>query len=118
MLLLLGCGAYNLGTGRGTSVLQMVAAFEEASGKVFFYNLLYCNMYAFPNVLYCVLNPSFSSFLDLFSRKFLLKCVQGGPEMLLLSMHLRVRLKMNLVGSKYYYVSLGGREEGLLHSFN
>ncbi|KEH32734.1 UDP-glucose 4-epimerase [Medicago truncatula] len=29
----IGCGAYNLGTGRGTSVLQMVAAFEEASGK-------------------------------------------------------------------------------------
>ncbi|WCJ21197.1 UDP-glucose 4-epimerase [Euphorbia peplus] len=28
-----GCEAYNLGTGRGTSVLQMVAAFEKASGK-------------------------------------------------------------------------------------
>ncbi|XP_065858209.1 bifunctional UDP-glucose 4-epimerase and UDP-xylose 4-epimerase 1 [Euphorbia lathyris] len=29
----IGCVAYNLGTGRGTSVLQMVAAFEKASGK-------------------------------------------------------------------------------------
>ena len=27
------CVAYNLGTGRGTSVLEMVAAFEKASGK-------------------------------------------------------------------------------------
>lgn len=30
----LGCIAYNLGTGSGTSVLEMVAAFEKASGKV------------------------------------------------------------------------------------
>lgn len=29
-----GCTAYNLGTGRGTSVLEMVTAFEKASGKV------------------------------------------------------------------------------------
>jgi nucleoside-diphosphate-sugar epimerase len=29
-----GCGIYNLGTGRGTSVLEIVAAFEKASGKV------------------------------------------------------------------------------------
>lgn len=28
-----GCSIYNLGTGRGTSVLEMVAAFEKASGK-------------------------------------------------------------------------------------
>ncbi|CAN1332983.1 Bifunctional UDP-glucose 4-epimerase and UDP-xylose 4-epimerase 1 [Linum perenne] len=28
-----GCVPYNLGTGRGTSVLEMVAAFEKASGK-------------------------------------------------------------------------------------
>ena len=27
------CVAYNLGTGKGTSVLEMVAAFEKASGK-------------------------------------------------------------------------------------
>ena len=27
--------AYNLGTGRGTSVLEMVAAFKKASGKVY-----------------------------------------------------------------------------------
>lgn len=30
----IGCEVYNLGTGKGTSVLQMVAAFEKASGKV------------------------------------------------------------------------------------
>ncbi|KAF6167565.1 hypothetical protein GIB67_031148 [Kingdonia uniflora] len=29
----IGCTAYNLGTGRGTSVLEMVTAFENASGK-------------------------------------------------------------------------------------
>ncbi|KAJ6826148.1 bifunctional UDP-glucose 4-epimerase and UDP-xylose 4-epimerase 1-like [Iris pallida] len=29
----IGCVAYNLGTGYGTSVLEMVAAFEKASGK-------------------------------------------------------------------------------------
>ncbi|KEH21196.1 UDP-glucose 4-epimerase [Medicago truncatula] len=29
-----GCEVYNLGTGKGTSVLEMVAAFEQASGKV------------------------------------------------------------------------------------
>uniref|UniRef100_A0A0D3BVY3 UDP-glucose 4-epimerase n=1 Tax=Brassica oleracea var. oleracea TaxID=109376 RepID=A0A0D3BVY3_BRAOL len=31
--LMLGCAAYNLGTGQGTSVLEMVSAFEQASGK-------------------------------------------------------------------------------------
>ncbi|CAN0840952.1 UDP-glucose 4-epimerase 5 [Linum grandiflorum] len=29
----IGCAVYNLGTGKGTSVLEMVAAFEKASGK-------------------------------------------------------------------------------------
>jgi len=29
----IGCTAYNLGTGCGTSVLEMVSAFEKASGK-------------------------------------------------------------------------------------
>ncbi|XP_018674158.2 UDP-glucose 4-epimerase GEPI48-like isoform X2 [Musa acuminata AAA Group] len=29
----IGCEVYNLGTGNGTSVLEMVAAFEKASGK-------------------------------------------------------------------------------------
>ncbi|KVH91879.1 NAD-dependent epimerase/dehydratase, partial [Cynara cardunculus var. scolymus] len=33
----IGCFACNLGTGRGTSVLEMVAAFEKASGKVLTY---------------------------------------------------------------------------------
>jgi UDP-glucose 4-epimerase len=31
---IIGCEVHNLGTGKGTSVLQMVAAFEKASGKV------------------------------------------------------------------------------------
>eukprot|EP00257_Ricinus_communis_P020671 XP_015579952.1 UDP-glucose 4-epimerase [Ricinus communis] len=35
----IGCIAYNLGTGRGTSVLQMVAAFEKACGKKIPYKL-------------------------------------------------------------------------------
>ncbi|RYR26059.1 hypothetical protein Ahy_B02g060212 isoform D [Arachis hypogaea] len=30
----IGCEVYNLGTGKGTSVLEMVKAFENASGKV------------------------------------------------------------------------------------
>ncbi|MBS2599974.1 GDP-mannose 4,6-dehydratase, partial [Salmonella enterica subsp. enterica serovar Typhimurium] len=29
----IGCEVYNLGTGKGTSVLEMVSAFEKASGK-------------------------------------------------------------------------------------
>ena len=29
-----GCTAYNLGTGKGTSVLEIVAAFEKAAGLV------------------------------------------------------------------------------------
>ncbi|CAA6672986.1 unnamed protein product [Spirodela intermedia] len=29
----IGCDVYNLGTGKGTSVLEMVEAFEKASGK-------------------------------------------------------------------------------------
>jgi len=32
--LIVGCEVYNLGTGKGTSVLEMVAAFEKASEKV------------------------------------------------------------------------------------
>lgn len=34
-----GCVAYNLGTGQGYSVLEMVAAFEKASGKPVPYNI-------------------------------------------------------------------------------
>lgn len=33
-IVILGCTAYNLGSGQGTSVLEMVTAFEKASGKV------------------------------------------------------------------------------------
>ncbi len=35
-----GCGVYNLGTGRGTSVLEMVAAFEKASGRPIPYRIM------------------------------------------------------------------------------
>ncbi|MGN0920298.1 MAG: UDP-glucose 4-epimerase GalE [Cellvibrio sp.] len=35
-----GCRAYNLGTGKGYSVLQMVAAFEKASGKRIAYKVV------------------------------------------------------------------------------
>jgi UDP-glucose 4-epimerase len=34
LILLAGSEAYNLGTGKGTSVLEIVHAFEKASGKV------------------------------------------------------------------------------------
>jgi UDP-glucose 4-epimerase len=34
LFLLAGCEAYNLGTGKGTSVLEIVNAFEKAFGKV------------------------------------------------------------------------------------
>lgn len=34
-----GCQAYNIGTGRGYSVLEMVAAFEKASGKTIAYSI-------------------------------------------------------------------------------
>ncbi|MDX1343957.1 MAG: GDP-mannose 4,6-dehydratase, partial [Reinekea sp.] len=34
-----GCVAYNLGTGTGYSVLDMVKAFEKASGKTIAYNI-------------------------------------------------------------------------------
>ncbi|KAM0046265.1 putative UDP-glucose 4-epimerase [Helianthus debilis subsp. tardiflorus] len=30
---IIGCEVYNLGTGKGTSVMEMVSAFEKASGK-------------------------------------------------------------------------------------
>ena len=36
-----GCEVYNLGTGKGTSVLEMVAAFEKASGKVLLFVFYY-----------------------------------------------------------------------------
>jgi len=34
LAILLGCEVYNLGTGKGTTVLEMVDAFEKASGMV------------------------------------------------------------------------------------
>jgi len=34
-----GCQAYNIGTGRGYSVLEMVQAFERASGQVINYKI-------------------------------------------------------------------------------
>lgn len=40
MALVLGCEVYNLGTGKGTTVLEMVDAFEKASGMVNITSLL------------------------------------------------------------------------------
>ena len=40
-----GCEVYNLGTGKGTSVLEMVAAFEKASEKVLFPCLVFVFVY-------------------------------------------------------------------------
>lgn len=40
-----GCEVYNLGTGKGTSVLEMVAAFEKASGKVFNFGSDICSYF-------------------------------------------------------------------------
>jgi hypothetical protein len=43
----LGCTAYNLGTGHGTSVLEMVTTFEKASGKVILHppDIILINVY-------------------------------------------------------------------------
>ncbi|RWW34432.1 hypothetical protein GW17_00000808 [Ensete ventricosum] len=57
----IGCEAYNLGSGKGTSVLEMVAAFEKASGKVllfFFYDLLHNDLKLKPGFALCL--PYFS----------------------------------------------------------
>ncbi|KAJ8449292.1 hypothetical protein Cgig2_002424 [Carnegiea gigantea] len=67
----IGCTAINLGTGRGASVLEMVAAFEKASGKA----IVIINF-----------------------RKSRLKCAQGDQEMLQLFMPQRRRLKKNSAG--------------------
>ena len=37
-----GCEVYNLGTGKGTSVLEVVAAFEKVSDKVAYLNHSAC----------------------------------------------------------------------------
>ena len=42
-----GCEVYNLGTGKGTSVLEMVAAFEKVSAKVKLTSLTLTIMHAF-----------------------------------------------------------------------
>lgn len=63
VFVLSGCVAYNLGTGCGTSVLEMVAAFEKASGKV--------------NVVSFLLSPSRS--LSLVIKLLGLKLLQKIP---------------------------------------
>ncbi|KAG4211371.1 hypothetical protein ERO13_A02G099900v2 [Gossypium hirsutum] len=67
----IGCEVYNLGTGKGTSVLEMVTAFEKVSGKVndslfsFLYNfyILSCAYLLFMVFIYYFLseNPSSNS---------------------------------------------------------
>ncbi|MBA0796747.1 hypothetical protein Gohar_007487 [Gossypium harknessii] len=63
VFVLSGCVAYNLGTGCGTSVLEMVAAFEKASLKV--------------NVVSFLLSPSRS--LSLVIKFLVLKLLQKIP---------------------------------------
>ncbi len=50
-----GVGAYNLGTGRGCSVLEMIQAFEKASGKMVPYKLVDRRP---GDVAICYANPS------------------------------------------------------------
>jgi UDP-glucose 4-epimerase len=59
LILFAGCEAYNLGTGRGTSVLEIVKAFEKASGKVYKIkeNLGLAWLLAFCNAAYLGLLP-------------------------------------------------------------
>ncbi|KAL6004495.1 UDP-glucose 4-epimerase Uge1 [Asimina triloba] len=88
----IGCTAYNLGTGCGTSVFDMVTAFEKASGKCVLISLLYissriyqvhgCNLFLSP------------------LRKYLPSYVQGDQEMLRLSMLALRRPRKNLVGRR------------------
>jgi len=53
-----GCEVYNLGTGKGTSVLEMVAAFEKASGKVCFCCFFLPSFLPFLHASNSVLNSS------------------------------------------------------------
>lgn len=48
-----GCEVYNLGTGKGTSVLEMVAAFEKASGMVLSFKIV-CSLLCHKRV-YCII---------------------------------------------------------------
>lgn len=68
-----GCHAYNIGTGEGYSVLQMLAAFEQASGKSIPYKI-HQRRDGDIDAIYA--NPSFSQKTLGWSAKF------GLPEMM------------------------------------
>ena len=55
-----GCSAYNLGTGKGTSVLEMVAAFEKAAGLVNFLHYLHRTFQIFSAKLVTFYSGGFS----------------------------------------------------------
>ncbi|KAF5948662.1 hypothetical protein HYC85_014619 [Camellia sinensis] len=91
----IGCSAYNLATGRGTSVLEMVAAFEKASGKgsvVGLTSLSLSHAYMEPSSGYIILK------LVVSCRKSPSNCVQEEQVMPLQFMLLQRKLRMNLVG--------------------
>lgn len=90
----LGCVAYNLGTGCGTSVLEMVAAFEMAAGKVSFMWLVW-----YPKLIFGVLTHP-SCLLNSF-RKSLSSCAPGGQVMPQQFMLLQRRPLKNSAGSKF-----------------
>lgn len=46
-----GCEVYNLGTGKGYSVLEMVAAFEKATGR---------KVNLSPSPIFCFISSAFS----------------------------------------------------------
>lgn len=100
----LGCFACNLGTGRGTSVLEMVTAFEKASGKVvlvFIYK--YICTWLGKGILICtiIIMKWHTLAADIF-RKSPLNCVQEGLEMLQKFMPLRIKLQKSLIGSNVF----------------
>ena len=101
ILSILGCDAINLGTGHGASVLEMVAAFEKASGKVVFRSVshsLPCKYSWFVCSTYTV------TFLNGIFRKFHLKCVLEDQGMQLKFMHQQTKPIQNLVGSKWFII--------------
>lgn len=97
VILILGCTAYNLGTGQGTSVLEMVSAFEKASGKVRFSLSLIAHEFCVNETEDLV---SENALNHLFCRKSLSSYVQEELEMQQLFMLQLRKLRKNSDGSK------------------
>ena len=69
---------YNLGTGKGTSVLEMVAAFEKASGKVLLScrgSIRVCALILVEFLLHAVLLSPILSVLPLVFHLIYLGCI-------------------------------------------